>query len=152
MPDIKASPSVEVNYEPRHLDLPDLPSDLLSMALQDLCAVEQSTQEYAIDMTKWHVPGRGVCYVCLAGALLTRFLEMDELVHHPQGRFDDVTFQKLGAVDLFRCGSLRSGVRFMGLPVPPGLCDMEVTAYDEDPSSFRTCIAMASQELKRVGL
>jgi hypothetical protein len=154
MPETRKAPSVAVSYEPRHLDLPDLPSELLSMALQDLCIVEQSDKShYVIDMHKWHVPNadKTMCSVCLAGAVLTRFLDEDEYCQHPDGIFDAETCRKLGAIDLFRMGSLRSGVRFMGLTVPPGLHDMEIPAYDEDPSAFRTCIALSAQELKRVG-
>lgn len=155
MPETRAAPSVAVSYEPRHLDLPDQPSDLLCMALQDLCMVEQSSDShYVVDMKTWHVPqaGKNICSVCLAGAVLTRFLESDEYCSHPDGMFDAETCRKLGAIDLFRCGSLRSGVRFMGLTVPAGLNDQEVVSYDDNPSAFRTCIALASQELKRVGL
>lgn len=155
MPETRSAPAVEVAYEPRRLDLPDTPSALLCMALQDLCMVEQSTtSRYVIDMSTWHVPSstKNICSVCLAGAVLTRFLEDHEYCSHPEGMFDAETCRKLGAIDLFRCGSLRSGVRFMGLTVPPGLHDAEIPAYDDDPSAFRTCIALASEELKRVGL
>jgi hypothetical protein len=57
-----------------HLDLPDKPSDLLQLALDDLELCEKD-RNYTIDMSEWHTPSQDEsekCAVCIAGAVIAK--------------------------------------------------------------------------------
>jgi hypothetical protein len=55
---------------------PELLSDLIALALAaaDKCAADP---RYKLDMTFWHLPNRDVCFVCLAGAVMSQILGAD---------------------------------------------------------------------------
>jgi hypothetical protein len=129
--------------------LPDLPSTLLELAMKDLAIVEQSPQ-YRVDMTVFHRPERGLCSVCLAGAVLTRYLTPKDFCSHPEGMFDKDTACKLMAIDLMRTGHVRAAVRHMGHSAPGTLHNRPVVQYDYDPEQFRADMAQMVVDLKCV--
>lgn len=85
----------------KNVKLPDKPSELLQLALNDLEAAEASGQ-YNIDMSYWHSPGpqgrpmrdfpghsgdnrdvykNSLCTVCMAGSVLAMTLELEPTTH-----------------------------------------------------------------------
>jgi len=140
-------------HHTRALELPELPSDLLATALSDLERVEVDTH-YVVNMREWHAPSVDgtVCYVCLAGALLTRVLEPDEACGDPATLFDTDAVLKLMAVDLFRCGSVRTALDYLGLSPAHAPPDRRVVTHDEDPELFRLEMRILVGELRECGL
>lgn len=98
--------------------LPDLPSELLLVALTDLEWIETHPESgYRVDMGQWHtagVDGYSGCRVCFAGAVMARRLDAPMHTSYP-GEFDDDTARKLSALDLFRKGAISVGLYRLGL-------------------------------------
>lgn len=107
------------------------PSALIQLAVADVRDVRKRTQEYEINMGRWHTPAhrimescsvpRGPCRVCLAGAVIvnhdreagpdTYIIPMD---------YDRCTRYALNALDEFRKGELKSGYRRLTGIYPDG--------------------------------
>lgn len=130
--------------------LPAKASELLALALAELRRVEQDSR-YRIDMKKWHIPSmdRSVCSVCLAGAVLAGHLPPSEIVGDVDGRFDPETAVRLQAIDLLRCGAVKTAVRVLGQVSVGGNLPRNryIPNYDESPELFRTCLAELLHEL-----
>lgn len=95
--------------------LPNLPSDLLRLAVDDLTRVEADSR-YRVDMGFWHKPttspdnGGVVCGVCLAGAVMAKSLEAEINVSASPVNADDKTYNQLEALNSFRAGHYVSAV------------------------------------------
>ena len=127
--------------------LPDLPSELLELAMKDLATVERRPL-YRVDMRTFHSPERGLCSVCMAGAVMTRFLHHKDLCTSPVGMFDEVTAMKLMALDMMRVGNVRAAVRTMGLSAKSSLVNRNVVSYENSPEFFRNDMAEMISDLK----
>jgi hypothetical protein len=121
--------------------LPDTPSELLTVALADLAAVERDPR-YRINMGSWHVPEEdGTCSVCLAGAVMARTLDMNPL--KPLGPCDAGVLEeslenKLQALDELRNGDLREALELLGMDLPEHLAARHrIPGYEDDPHGFR---------------
>lgn len=113
--------------------LPELPSELIAVAMKDLAAAEKSPL-YQINMGRWHEPEAVngevkiridrkrkiaireepvACSVCLAGSVMAGSLKAD-----PTSTFEPSCFpansDKLRALDCFRIGSVGEALRRMG--------------------------------------
>ena len=113
--------------------LPNQPSELIRLALDDLDWLSSSSQ-YTIDMGAWHRPEQdGTCHICLAGAVMARSLGADRhWIYDP----DDYKAEKLRALDCFRRGAVRAGLDEMGSRASDYPDGIWVTPYDEDPEQF----------------
>lgn len=98
----------------RSQQLPDKPSALIRLALDDLRKVERDAR-YAVDMGYWHTgtwepEHNNTCMVCLAGAVMAGTLGADPT----QVRYPDCysleTEARLESLDCFRVGNVRNGL------------------------------------------
>ena len=140
-------------------DLPDLPSELLQAAVNDLKLAEKS-DDYEVDMRFWVVnEKKGPCTVCMAGALLcftgeyeSPFVEdvvvIDDLSpltinsHMAYRMFDEIDTKsaiKMEAVNFFRIGKIRNAIDIMihPDPFPQGMPEtIMVHSYYDDRDLF----------------
>ncbi len=119
--------------------LPNKPSALLLLALDDLRAVEKN-KLYRITMGSWHVPDTydGVCEVCFAGAVIAgTFKESPIKEHGDCDKFGDDK-DKLYAIDHFRTGYLKDALDLMGFECPEDLAEnISVAEYENSPAQFK---------------
>lgn len=85
--------------------LPDLPSELILLALKDLEVIENS-DDYEVDMLNWHMFDGDKCLVCLAGAVMVNTLNHDINTDSYPDIFNKDTCDKLYALDEFRKGHI----------------------------------------------
>lgn len=90
--------------------LPDKPSELLLLALEDLQKVE-SDPRYVVDMGAWHSPN-GKCRVCLAGAVMAGKLGVTPDQSMTPSRLPEAL--KLRALDFLRVGEIDLALRTLG--------------------------------------
>lgn len=96
--------------------LPDKPSKLILIALEDLEKVEGDSR-YVIDMGNWHItPMAGdKCHVCFAGSVMAMrdgLKEWEMAIPHSFLRQDE---RKLTALNAFRIGMVGNGLASMGI-------------------------------------
>jgi hypothetical protein len=134
-------------------DLPDRPSALIRLALEDLARVEDDDR-YAVDMTEWHTPrGDGKCHVCFAGAVMKGVHGPDRFLH--DGDFTEETRNKLIALNYFRMGFIETGIEAMDGDVqklPRGMAHMRIVPYSWDRAAFRTSMEEMVAKLEETGL
>lgn len=98
--------------------LPDKPSELIKLALNDLEKAEKSS-DYVIDMSQWKSLSKntGKCSVCLAGSVMAGTLQVPVWmeVHDPEviNGLSDSDIFKLMALDEFRQGYIEGGLEIM---------------------------------------
>jgi len=113
-------------------DLPDKPSELLLLALEDLEAVEQDPA-YLVDMRHWASRNRRYtqeCSVCLAGSVMVKRLIPKQYLNDLDSfQFEPINFHrgflmgcedvanKLYAINFFRIGAVEAGLTQLGLSV-----------------------------------
>ncbi len=121
-------------------ELPDEPSALIRLAINDLEVIEKLPQ-YTIDMGYWHQAANGnQCAVCLAGAVMARTLKTPFREYNTPLDFKDLDVQnKLAALDHFRCGRLYEGFRIMGLHDPKitPMSQAYIPDYHHHPEGFK---------------
>lgn len=115
--------------------LPDDAPSLIRLALSDLEKVENDPA-FAVDMNVWLRRYSSCCRVCLAGSVMANTLgsEMES-----PSLFDHDTKHKLLALDHFRNGYLRVGLRLLGVPAEKTLVWEEpfiVPAYEDERDGF----------------
>ena len=135
--------------------LPDLPSELIKLALEDLIIIE-ADPEYEVDMTDWHAPNsRGHCFVCLAGAVMANTLDTSRYEDVVPGEFDEDTRRKLLALNSFRMGYIHIRLKELGisdtiysdLPM-----EIPITTYRDDPTEWKEGMNKMASMLEEVGL
>lgn len=143
--------------------LPDKPSALLTLALDDLEVIEKDPR-YEVVMSRWHEPdplGRGKCSVCLAGAVIARSLGGDHLRYLQPDMFSPDDHHKLRALDGFRAGSYRAALHMLNV----GAVATEEAAeelhraglgcyynYRDSPTGFKERMRMVAAKLGERGL
>lgn len=135
------------------MSLPDQPSKLLELALNDLEQVENDPR-YDINMGQWHNPHETACSVCLAGAVMAGTLGAA-----PGEEFSPEDFEqsndawKLYALDSARCGDWGSFMEELSIyhSVPDEIFEElpNVCRYDVDPEQFKADIRQAIDVLNR---
>ncbi len=90
--------------------LPDKPSELITLALNDLLKVEKD-KRYKIDMDTWHTPN-GKCAICLAGAVMAKSLGADIHMSSTPAYAGSNT-NKLCALEWFRLGVVDTGISIL---------------------------------------
>ena len=101
------------------MKLPDKPSELLRLALEDEEKCHNSP-DYIVDMEIWHRPLSGKCTVCLAGAVMAQTLESNKTMMLSPAKFDQDTYSKLHALDYFRSGYIDDGLNCLDIYKPEG--------------------------------
>ncbi len=132
--------------------LPNKPSKLINLALNDLERVEKDDR-YIVDMEDWHVPEEnGQCFVCLAGAVMAKTLgaPIDELTCPLYTSHE----KELEALDNFRCGWIETALRGLGLhaDIPRFKSRVEVRAYSDNPKQFKDDMRDMARQFERAGL
>lgn len=133
--------------------LPDKPSELIELALEDMAKVEAQPDRYQVHMLQWHAPmlGSRRCIVCFAGAVMAGTLGVpDDLPVDPDA-FDDDTRAKLLALDAFRQGRVSVGLGNMGMRHIPGTT-RTVTRYAVSSARWREDMTRLARELREAGL
>lgn len=130
--------------------LPDKPSELIQLALNDVEKVE-AQPEYVINMNVWislrSIPTL-VCAVCFGGAVMTQTCHLQE---HPP--LDDPLWPKFVALNHFRQGHIASGLASLGLLMPRGCPDRVVVRdYAIHSTDFENDVARVIRILKSYGL
>jgi hypothetical protein len=130
------------------------PSELLTLALNDLEAVEQDSR-YRVDMGHWHrpLPSEGYCAVCLAGAVLANSLGVAiNEVMTPKYLEHVEAAKRLLALDDLRNGYIELGLDQMGISHCPLPETIEIPPYRNDSGEFITAILDLIETLKAAGL
>ena len=129
--------------------LPDKPSKLLKLALNDLKKVEKD-DNYRVDMDNWHNSMEGICYVCLAGAVMAKTLKIDKEVNfHPDLEEDFDIYKKLYALDSLRMGYLKLASKDLEFQLPKGMKDIPITDYHISQKRFKKGIRKLIRKLKK---
>lgn len=118
------------------MKLPDLPSLLIRVALDDLYKCVQSP-DYLIDFSQWYkVRNRNApsdqfsknkidlgCFVCFAGAVMAQSLGLSSTYkgRMTESTFDEEVWNKMHALDSFRKGFVETGLKWLNIPVPKGM-------------------------------
>ena len=159
--------------------LPNTPSELLSLALDDLEKCEQDTL-YGVLMDAWHEPVFDEdhefqrCDVCLAGAVMAKTLDVDPEDHvpavceydwSPLVATDSVIADKLTSIEYFRQGLVRKGVdeffvcdetpefkAWAGEKVGFTEPDVDVIDYKENPVLFKKQMRQIVEHLNHLGM
>lgn len=153
--------------------LPELPSDLIRVALRDLAKVEKSDY-YRVLMHSWHTPRYQsdytplypICHVCLAGAVLAGSCGVPRHIRTDPSDFDRYTRRRLFALDSFRVGDIYAGCGWLRVATKfeKAVTDKFIkvddrkrfmfrahSMYDNDPALWRTEMLLAARDLKSVG-
>lgn len=93
--------------------LPDLPSEILMVALEDLITVENNPK-FKIDMGTWYNPGRyrsDRCLVCHAGAVMACRLDFDKSCETEPDELNNKSITaKLEFINRVRVGYIHDGL------------------------------------------
>lgn len=162
--------------------LPNKPSALIRVAVDDLTKVERNTK-YIVDMGTWHEPRtpekydrkqdmyvaqpeKTKCAVCFGGSVIAGSLKVpsneDACPYNGEDgdfdeRFGEGTRAKLLALDSFRTGDVAYGIReFFGqdaeLKLPESM-NRKVAAYSKRNSAkFKKQMRQLANDLERFGL
>lgn len=118
--------------------LPNKPSALIRVAIEDLIKCEQDSR-YDVNMGIWHggtYRQGDLCSVCLAGAVMAQ--ELEALPKDDLDPFDFKEINKLLALDAFRVGCISSGLNYMDTDAPPSIpITMEVSQYKSSNSYLK---------------
>jgi len=138
--------------------LPRLPSQLITLAMDDLSKVEK-TPGYDVEMGYWHNPVRSfegkflTCNVCFAGAVMAMTLGSKIIHYADPASYTDATNNKLKALDLFRQGCIASGFDCMGRRRVKGEpFDREIIPYSQNIKQFKSGMRRLARDLKEAGL
>jgi hypothetical protein len=131
--------------------LPDLPSELIRLALKDLELCENDNK-YFIDMDWWHCRRfDGSCSVCLAGSVMAKTLDTPLVNAFPEDFASTGTEMKLLALNQFRGGVVKRGLQYLGV-----VCDevdnFAPTDYARDAEGFKREMELLASRLEAVGL
>ena len=132
--------------------LPDIPSQLITLALDDLLKIERR-KGYKVNMRVWYEPDEeGVCHVCLAGAVLACEYNLDKGKEIDWG-FDDEMSYKSDALDCFRRGKIGWGFGYMKLNLHLGdQFNRDITPYEKDRLKFLRDMRKLVRDLRKQGL
>lgn len=76
------------------------------------------SEKYALDMGNWHNPIKGICHVCLGGAIMAGPLKTPNCEYRVPENFVVEIQHKLTALDFVRKGEIRKAVLFFGQKNP----------------------------------
>ena len=141
--------------------LPDRPSELIMMALEDLKKAEES-KVYDVDMSEWHsTKGRMVskCSICFAGSVMAFSMGVDIQGNYTPNDFDIVTAGKLIALDEFRVGQVKIGLEYFYRDINDKVLNLDnipenrpIALYEEDREGFHAAMKELAQDFEICGL
>lgn len=136
--------------------LPDKPSELIRLALADIRKAEQDPL-YVIHMGQWHepvvddhAPGGPrlvACTVCFAGSVMAFSLDAAPDGSYSYNSFGEENQLKLEALDSFRVGDVRAGLKEMGITH-----QMDVGSYGQDAVHWKQRMGRMAELLARDSL
>lgn len=132
--------------------LPDIPSELIRVALSDLEKCELDDR-YVIDMKCWHSPNYQYsskqrpmkCHVCLSGAIMAKQYNLNNNDYYSPA-FLPKAYRKLMAIDSFCNGYVLAGLLDLGYKQKDlesnignlkSLDNVNIIPYNEDQSKFK---------------
>ncbi len=143
--------------------LPQYPSELIRIALDDLKKVEKDSR-YVVDMRRWHMPDerRDPCSVCLAGSVIAKTFNEDPRIYLSPSSYDIKLENKLLALNYFRVGDV--SVAFTRLAYNNadyckkdfsysngGVFDRNIESYTRDRKQFHKDMRKLARDLERAG-
>lgn len=132
--------------------LPDIPSELITLALNDLLKVEKR-KGYKVDMSVWHEPDNKVCLVCLAGAVLACEYGLDKRVEVDWDEIGEEASLKADALNCFRTGGIDFGFESLKLDQDLGQSfNRVITKYSDDRLGFYRDMRKLVRDLRKQGL
>lgn len=132
--------------------LPNKPSALITLALDDLNKVERMVG-YEVNMGTWHQKFHDdTCNVCFAGAVISRSLREARDVYVEPCMYNDDTKYKLYALDNFRQGDCADAFDSLGLSYGAGEpFDRDIPEYCDGRRSFKLAMRKLVRDLKAAG-
>lgn len=102
-----------------HLKLPQIPSQLIRLACDDLEWVRARPETYVIDMGLWMTPlDSNRCAVCMAGAVMAFSLKAPITKSKVPFDYGAPNANRLVALDHFRVGKIDEGLYSLGYDIP----------------------------------
>lgn len=101
-------------YETQDVDAQGVHNKLSGAIRQGADEMEKLIEEpaYKIDMAQWHRPHKGICHVCLSGAIMAGICKSD----HRSDLFCDAfpwpTGDKLISIDSARLGNITTAIKY----------------------------------------
>ena len=115
----------------------DEPWTLIRDAISDL-NLQEKLKSIRIDMNNWHFYEDRECRQCLAGCVMSRRLGADTTQDICPDDFSSDDERRLQALDLFRCGEVRSAYYQLLLDLPYPMPDsVAIPMYGDDPDGFK---------------
>ena len=132
--------------------LPDKPSELLRLAMDDLAKCEGS-KKYVVHMDIWHSGNVGLdkCLICLAGAVMSKTLGCPITEHSSLSYYSIRVANKLRAVNFFRKGDVNLALSCMQIKCLSFL-NRRIIPYKDDPKLFRQDMNKLIRDLRKEGL
>lgn len=136
-------------------ELPNKPSELLNLALNDLELCEKDSK-YVINMGTWHLPEEEDCLVCLAGAVMAKSLDcdIDAEISPSEMKLLASDQAKLNALDRVIKGDVGGFLGGCGVDRlrASQYAYISVIFYDDNPVLFKETLRDLAGELKEDGL
>jgi len=147
--------------------LPDKPSELIFLALDDLKKSERS-KKYSVNMDVWHGPYNpedsmyadekdfesGKCSVCFAGSIMAHSLDGDINKNYELDSFPAES-NKLDSLDYFRKGNIQHAFEcFYEEDVTvlnPEYFERDIVRYADDPALFKKEMRKLATDLAKHG-
>lgn len=135
--------------------LPNKPSALLRLALDDLNKVEKQ-DGYKVNMASWHTPALAApatnkCQVCLAGAAMAKSLRGDSDSDLTPTSYSDRTANKLFAINLFRIGNVGGAFQRLGRSYRKGRTFDRIIADYYNKKLFKKDLRKLAMDLAKNG-
>lgn len=131
-------------------NLPELPSELITVALADLRKIEAMSDKYNICILDWYSPELNEVFsVYLAGSFMAITLGSDIVENLSTCDFDDEISEALRALNAFREGRLYDAFIMMGIKFPETL-PIKINVPKYGPG-FHEAITTMAVQLKEAG-
>jgi len=132
-------------------ELSDIPSELLTQALEDLKLCEQNPN-VKINMNDWYERDNNICYVCLVGSIMYNNIDSPHLYNSLSiYNFNEYDVKKFKALEKFRTGYVKCGLDCLNKR-NYGVQDRDTTSYYINKNKFYKDMYRLVEDLKKVGL
>lgn len=136
--------------------LPDVPSELIRLAIRDLNAMEK-TKGYVVDMEYWHGAHNedghdGNCAVCFAGSVMANSLNVQRKVRTSPQHFPTLIERKLSALDDFRTGQVDDALETLKIDNDSDVPNRSVADYHNNKAQFKRDMRELADDLEAVGM
>jgi hypothetical protein len=131
--------------------LPDKPSELLRMGLEDFAKIEADPR-YVVDLRRWHLPDGAACRVGVTGAVMARRLGVLPEKYTWPFDFDDETRRRLSALDYLRAGGTDMAGYYLGNKALRAFPSRIIPQYTFDPAAWRAALEQFATDLEAAGL